>query len=107
MGKWAFLGPGEEKIGKAAVFHGRRIYTGITHADAYEKFADDKHEKGQPLAGEGFVTSKGRYVGRQEAIPIAEKASQRKGKLSDKRTGDWTDEEWKKRKDWLAAEDLD
>lgn len=83
-----------EHIHAAAVKLGDKIYTGATHADALESAAkvlgrpaDDIlnsiNASGQQHELGGFLTSSGRFVGRDEATKIADVASQlrRRGDL--------------------------
>lgn len=64
-----------ERIEKSAVLFNGSIYTGKRHSDAIRSAAEATGIK--PVTGEqGFVTSNGRFVGRDEAAQIAFKSGQ-------------------------------
>lgn len=69
-----------ERITSAATKFDGRIYEGQTHADAYKKYLDETGKTDADAAGayggDGFITSAGRFVGREDAQKIAENASQ-------------------------------
>lgn len=71
-----------EKIAAAAIEHEGQIYTGVTHGDAMTNAAKAAGKSIDDMpdtlgsAGDGFVTSHGRYVGREEAVSIANRADQ-------------------------------
>lgn len=69
-----------ETIKAAALRVGDQVFTGLTHGDAFEKaLAAGVSEDALGLASRdsGFVTSTGRYVGREEALPIAQASGQK------------------------------
>src|SRR5207302_1050563 len=71
----AIAKPAVERISAAAVRVGGREYTGINHADAYDALV--KAEGKEPdFYEDGFVTDRGRFVEREEATKIAERAQQ-------------------------------
>lgn len=98
------VGGQPERIKAAAIRVGDRVFTGITHVDAVEKAAAEGALKGGDTAyfdelddaagmfdEDGFVTTTGRFVSRDEAYEIARKATQ---------ILDWKDDRR------LASEDL-
>lgn len=86
-----------ESIADAAVKVGGKIYTGRTHLIALEVAANElgvpvedlfDRKEGDPgfiTADDGFVTSTGRYVNREEASRIAEAAEQTKAPVRDRK----------------------
>jgi hypothetical protein len=68
-----------EKIVAAAIEIGDEIFTGVNHADAIVR-VEDKYPHWDTdkslIIGEGFLTSKGRFVSREEAGQIAKGAAQ-------------------------------
>lgn len=70
-----------EKVVAAAVRFGGQVFTGVMHFHAREKakeeFPDFPHRDGE-VQEEGFLTSTGRFVDRDEATDIADKADQLK-----------------------------
>jgi hypothetical protein len=80
-----------EKIAGAAFKYGDEVFQGMNHGDAYEaavkKLGFDPFAAGTGSAGantaerrglNGFLTSTGRFVSREEALRIAEAANQAK-----------------------------
>lgn len=67
-----------ESIKTAAIMADGKIYTGITHGQALRELAKvyPNWVNTEILEREGFVTSAGRFVSREEASFIAEKAGQ-------------------------------
>jgi hypothetical protein len=81
----------QERLTTAAVKVNDKIYEGTIHADALQKAADDLKTdvdsviyfnlRGVPEENyNGFLTDKGRFVGRKEAAQIASRAEQSKFK---------------------------
>ncbi len=72
-----------EAIKGAAIRVGDRTFVGRSHFDAYEQAsaelgeaAVDKALGARPRDFEGFVTTKGRFINRKEAVGVADKAKQ-------------------------------
>lgn len=65
-----------ERIGRAALQYGDDLFTGVTHGHAFEqlmnKFADFDYK----TVKDGFITTTGRFVNRDEARAIAEQSKQ-------------------------------
>lgn len=68
--------PLTERIDEAAIKAGGQVFTGATHADAYGLARQALGDKVPVEDADGFVTSAGRYVGREEAKEIADLAGQ-------------------------------
>ncbi|GAB2178710.1 hypothetical protein [Dongia sp. agr-C8] len=69
-----------ETLKAAALKVGDRVFTGQTHADAFDAaIAAGISEDALGLANRdsGFVTSTGRYVGREDALSIAQESGQK------------------------------
>lgn len=74
---------GSERVGPAAIKVGDEVFTGLVHGEAVEK-ALEKHPKlSYNKLKEGFVTSEGRFVSREEARDIAFKSKQIEATLAD------------------------
>jgi hypothetical protein len=67
-----------ETITESAVRVDGQTFTGPTHGDAFLKVEEKMGEKARAITAvdEGFITSTGRYVGRDEAAEIAARAEQ-------------------------------
>lgn len=79
MSKWAFLNDGKpERVVKAAVSHGRLISTGRAHLDAWEKMGEEytRPTMADKTLKDGFITSRGRYINREEARKMATRTKQ-------------------------------
>ena len=96
--------PGKEKmerIEKSAVRHEGSIYTGKRHSDAINAAAEATGKT--PVTGEqGFVTSTGRFVSREEAAKIAFSA----GQITAASKGEPRPETGREEKEKLFSEDL-
>jgi hypothetical protein len=74
----AFSGGGlkTEKVGRAALKYNDEVFTGVNHGDAFghleKKFKDFDFKQ----VKDGFITTNGRFVSREEATAIAEQAKQ-------------------------------
>lgn len=83
---------------------------GYRHNDVYEKVPKEIY--GIDFYNDmGFLTSKGRFVGRREAYKIALECGQvrKRDAKSDKAMAEWlglNEEQIKKGLEWLASEDL-
>jgi hypothetical protein len=68
-----------EKITSAATKFDGKIYEGQTHADAYQKYKNETKNTdaaaGAAYGGDGFLTNTGRFVDREEAQRIVDRAS--------------------------------
>ena len=87
-----------ETIKSAAVKIGDQIFEGQLHSDAYEKAGKELGQNIENTGEGGFITSTGRYVGRKEALSIAERQGQ------DKRLG--SRDKYTESDKELLAEDL-
>lgn len=69
-----------ERLVRAALKVGDKIFMGTTHGDAYEqaKAAGVPDDQISKVDQNGYVTSTGRFVGRQEARQIAARSGQKK-----------------------------
>lgn len=69
-----------EKVAQPAIKgQDGKVYTGVNHGDAYNKYEGtfkDVFDKGRNKYEEGFTTSTGRFVDREEAMKIAKKNDQ-------------------------------
>lgn len=69
-----------EHIVSAATKFDGKIYSGKTHADAFEKYRKEtgktETDAANNYGGDGFLTSSGRFVDRQQAQKIADAAEQ-------------------------------
>jgi hypothetical protein len=69
-----------ETIRSAAVRWQGQVFVGFSHCDAWHQCfgdsIDDTVDFGNVDEVEGFVTSKGRFVDRREALAIAQRADQ-------------------------------
>lgn len=71
------LGSAPEKIGKAALQYGDDIFEGTNHGMAFEKLMEKyKDIKDYGKVKDGFMTSNGRFVSREEAMEIAKSMDQ-------------------------------
>lgn len=73
--------PPTERISSAAIKIGDRMFAGADHSAAADNavragVSEADIEKAVTDGTDGFVTSTGRFVSRQEALPLAEKAGQ-------------------------------
>jgi len=83
-------GESVERIDAAAVQYGDDVFVGINHGEAYEKLTAIHPEIIAANADikNGFLTSTGRFVSRDEASVIADKAEQIRDEMKNKiRTG--------------------
>jgi hypothetical protein len=87
-----------ESIKSAAVKVGDQIFEGPLHSDAYEAASKALGREVENTGEGGFVTSEGRYIGRQEALKVAQ------GALQDSRIGKRSKFEEKDRE--LLAEEV-
>lgn len=81
---------GPERISAAAIRYKGKVYTDLNHTDATMKAVkatgDDLNIVAKATAAtdnDGFVTSTGRYVTRQEAVQVAERAEQLQAEFAD------------------------
>lgn len=70
----------KERIASAAILYDGKAYTGINHGEAWDK-AERRLKKeinvtDKEFQGDGFLTSDGRYVDREEALRIATEVDQ-------------------------------
>lgn len=76
---WKSVSKEPEKIASAATKFDGKIYEGQTHADAYQKYKNETKKSdadaGVAYGGDGFLTNTGRFVDREEAQRIVDKAS--------------------------------
>lgn len=70
------MGGTPETVGKAALQIGGETFTGQNHGEAFEKFMTKYPEGDFSKFKDGFMTSKGRFVSREEAFDIAKKQDQ-------------------------------
>lgn len=69
-----------EKVVAAALSSGGVIFIGRNHGEAMERLIEERPDLASGLEiEEGFVTTEGRFVTREEAHAIAEKEGQLKG----------------------------
>lgn len=89
----------DETIVAAAIRHKGKVYLGTTHAEAFQALEDEVGEKidWRRIDDDGFMTSRGRYIDRNESKLVAAMAEQ----VSQEET-----EAEKKGYDWLVSEDL-
>lgn len=66
--------PKAERIVEAAIKIGERIWTGQRHSDIVPKIIGDRAKVSEGI--QGFMTTTGRFVDRQEAVKIAVKSGQ-------------------------------
>jgi hypothetical protein len=66
-----------ERVGPAALIIKGKTYTGTNHGEAFGKFMDEQpnNDPGKDWK-DGFVTTTGRFVSREEAFEIAKKQDQ-------------------------------
>lgn len=99
-----------ERISEAAIKHADGITTGLNHGDAYMNAAETAWKSGKSLDDKnieaGFMTSTGRFVGRQEALDIAEKNSQLRDNIRPRESKDTLHYRYSKDPGGLANEDL-
>lgn len=88
----------KEAIKSAAIKVDDQIFEGILHSDAYEAASKSLGREIENTGEGGFVTSTGQYIGRKEALQIAQQRGQ------DSRIGDRSKFEEKDRE--LLAEDI-
>ncbi len=74
----AFSGGGMkvEKVGRAALQYGDDIFEGINHGEALDKLMTKTKDFDYKKVKDGFMTSNGRFVSREEAMEIADKMNQ-------------------------------
>lgn len=67
-----------ESIVAAAMRYKGKIYTGVTHAEAFQKIEDEYGEKinWNQIEDDGFLTNKGKFISRDEAQLVAAWADQ-------------------------------
>ena len=70
--------PEREEIKSTAILYKGEIFTGPTHGHAFgellKSYPDCKSE--EVMDDDGFITTSGRYVAREEAVKIAQAAKQ-------------------------------
>lgn len=72
-----------EKIASAALKYGGKLYEGLNHGFALENILKENPSAGMKDIQDGFTTSKGRFVSREEAYDIADKAKQMGSDMKD------------------------
>jgi hypothetical protein len=71
----------DETVVAAAIRFKKKIYTGVTHAEAFEKLEEEHpnlsdDEIIRSMDSDGFITSRGRYIDRNDAMMVAAMAEQ-------------------------------